>query len=140
MSIQSETEQFKLVGSASNNLDVFGNLHLSKVYSMLNETGVFFPVSKYTFSDDEIEKIYDVEITELSFPKKPGTVSIIPNNSNTNNNTAEELTMLRTRLEETLTSDVELLAAKDTIVQLRIQLGEGSVADDFSSEFPYLPK
>lgn len=141
MSIQAELAQFKLSGLYSNNIDSSGNLHFARIPSELNENGPFFPIATYIFDNDEITALYNPEISELSL----NTTKL---NSNTSINVAQgenvsmaaELQLLKNKLDDNVANNVNTVAAKDTIIQLRMQLGEGTSPENFNDEFPYLPK
>lgn len=142
MSIQSELAQFKLAGLYSNNIDSSGNLHFARIPSELNENGPFFPVATYVFDNTEITTLYNVTISELTFNNNLQLNNALPTSgvNEADVNLAAELQSLKDKLNDNVASNIDTVAAKDTIIQLRIQLGEGTSSENFQDEFPYLPK
>jgi len=65
MSIQSQINDFLLTGQFTNNIDEFGNVNLYVSSSEANEQYIVFPLINFNYKKDEIENLYDVNITEI---------------------------------------------------------------------------
>jgi hypothetical protein len=83
-----------------------------------------------------------VTISELTLNNSAQSSNVQPASviNDANVNLAAELQSLKDKLDDNVASNIDTIAAKDTIIQLRIQLGEGTSAENFQDEFPYLPK
>lgn len=142
-----EVSTFKEFGTFTNNIDSFGNVQL--VYSVAqsvngNVNYVKVPLKTFQYNQNKIIDSNTADFTELS------TVTI-----EQNRNTTEILQQYNTLLEEnrilnqTVNDLVEkyensddkqvIDALKNTIIDLRIQLGQGNVPSDFGDDFPFLP-
>ena len=142
-----EVYEFNNTGKFVNNVDDYGNLQL--VFSVAQSTNgnvnyVKVPLKTLVYNDDKILDANNLEFTELQTSQKEE-----------NRNVNEVITQYNTLLEEnrilneTVNSLVEkyensddkqvISALKNTIIDLRIQLGQGNVPSDFGDDFPFLP-
>lgn len=142
-----EVSNFKNFGTFINNTDSFGNLQL--VYSVAqsveaNVNYVKIPLKTFQYNQNKIIDSNTPDFTELT------TAEI-----EQKRDTAEILKQYNTLLEEnrilneTVNDLVEkyennddksvINALKNTIIDLRIKLGQGNVPSDFSDDFPFLP-
>ena len=142
-----EVDNFKSFGTFTNNTDSFGNLQL--VYSVAqsvngNVSYVKIPLKTFVYNEDKIIDSNTSDFTELQTPE-------IQQKRNVNEILQQynELLAENRILNETVNSLVEkyennddkqvINAQKNTILNLRIQLGQGNVPSDFSDDFPFLP-
>lgn len=142
-----EVDNFKSFGTFTNNTDSFGNLQL--VYSVAqsvngNVSYVKIPLKTFVYNEDKIVDSNTSDFTELQTPE-------IQQKRNVNEILQQynELLAENRILNETVNSLVEkyennddkqvINAQKNTILNLRIQLGQGNVPSDFSDDFPFLP-
>ncbi len=138
-----ETNQFLLTGEFTNNLDNFGNINLFSVPSDINEEYISFKLLNNLYDNKKIEELYDVNMEEISTPTLSESIEV-ESNKDTISRLNIEVAALNDQLNAVInsskikTTDDDVAAAKNLIIQLRIQLGEGKVESDFSSEFPYL--
>jgi hypothetical protein len=142
-----EVDNFKSFGTFTNNTDSFGNLQL--VYSVAqsvnaNVSYVKIPLKTFVYNENKILDSNTSDFTELQTPE-------IQQKRNVNEILQQynELLAENRILNETVNSLVEkyennddkqvINAQKTTILNLRIQLGQGNVPSDFSDDFPFLP-
>jgi len=142
-----EVDNFKSFGTFTNNTDSFGNLQL--VYSVAQSVNgtvsyVKIPLKTFVYNENKILDSNTSDFTELQTPE-------IQQKRNVNEILQQynELLAENRILNETVNSLVEkyennddkqvINAQKTTILNLRIQLGQGNVPSDFSDDFPFLP-
>jgi len=142
-----EVAAFKSFGTFTNNTDTFGNLQL--VYSVAqsvngNVNYVKVPLKTFVYNENKIVDSNSSDFTELQTPETQQKQNI-----NEVLQQYNELLAENRILNETVNSLVEkyennddkqvIDAQKSTIINLRIQLGQGKVPSDFSDDFPFLP-
>ena len=142
-----EVAAFKSFGTFTNNTDSFGNLQL--VYSVAqsvngNVNYVKVPLKTFVYNENKIVDSNSSDFTELQTPETQQKQNI-----NEVLQQYNELLAENRILNETVNSLVEkyennddkqvIDAQKNTIINLRIQLGQGKVPSDFSDDFPFLP-
>ena len=142
-----EVSAFKNFGTFTNNTDSFGNLQL--VYSVAqsvngNVNYVKVPLKTFVYNENKIVDSNSSDFTELQTPETQQKQNI-----NEVLQQYNELLAENRILNETVNSLVEkyennddkqvIDAQKSTIINLRIQLGQGKVPSDFSDDFPFLP-
>jgi hypothetical protein len=142
-----EVAAFKSFGTFTNNTDTFGNLQL--VYSVAqsvngNVNYVKVPLKTFVYNENKIVDSNSSDFTELQTPETQQKQNI-----NEVLQQYNELLAENRILNETVNSLVEkyennddkqvIDAQKNTIINLRIQLGQGKVPSDFSDDFPFLP-
>jgi hypothetical protein len=142
-----EVSAFKNFGTFTNNTDSFGNLQL--VYSVAqsvngNVNYVKVPLKTFVYNENKIVDSNSSDFTELQTPETQQKQNI-----NEVLQQYNELLAENRILNETVNSLVEkyennddkqvIDAQKNTIINLRIQLGQGKVPSDFSDDFPFLP-
>jgi len=144
-SFDAEVKSFLVQGTFTNNLDDVGNINLFTEPVDANQRYVAVPLLNYIYKNDQIESLYDVNITEFTIPSTNSTLNVI-SATDTIDNLSSENASLKDQLNAVLAAstskftDNDISAAKDVIVKLRIQLGEGKTNADFSDTFPYLKK
>ena len=143
-----DIETFKNVGSFSNNIDEFGNIQL--VFSSDQSTSgslnyVKIPLKTFEYNDEKIKDANNIEFTELQsvqVEEKRNIDEILQQY----NNVVEENKILNNTINDLISKyedndDKQTIEAlKNTIINLRIQLGQGRLISDFKEVFPYLPK
>lgn len=142
-----EVDSFKNVGTFSNNVDSFGNYQLvfSVAQSMNgNLNYVKVPLKTIVYNDNKILDSNSTDFTELQtlqVEEKRNTVVLLEQY----NTLLEENRILNQTVNDLVekyenNDDKQVInAQKDTIINLRIQLGQGKVPSDFSDDFPFLP-
>jgi hypothetical protein len=144
-SFDAEVKSFLVQGTFTNNLDDVGNINLFTEPVDANQRYVAVPLLNYIYKNDQIESLYDINITEFTIPSTNSTLNVI-SATDTIDNLSSENASLKDQLNAVLAAstskftDNDISAAKDVIVKLRIQLGEGKTNADFSDTFPYLKK
>jgi hypothetical protein len=143
-SFDAEINTFLVEGTFTNNLDNVGNINLFTEPVVANQRYVAVPILNYVYKNDQIESLYDVTITEFEIPSKSLNNNTLISNKETIDQLSSENASLKDQLNAVIAAstpqftDADVSAAKDIIIQLRIQLGEGKFVSDFSDEFPYL--
>jgi hypothetical protein len=142
-----EVDSFKNLGNFSNNVDSFGNYQLvfSVAQSMNgNLNYVKVPLKTIVYNNDKILDSNSTEFTELQtlqVEEKRNTAAVLEQY----NNLLEENRILNQTVNGLIekyenNDDKQVInAQKDTIIALRIQLGQGKVPSDFGDDFPFLP-
>ena len=139
---ETEINMFIVDGKFSNNIDNFGNINLSAHdTSNVNSHYIAMDLKNYAYDSSKIETLYDINITELlPLTEAPVSVSSIGNSAELieeNKQLKENLNLL---IEKSNASSnyADSLAARQTIISLRIALGQGNTESDFSDVFPYI--
>lgn len=142
-----EVNEFKNLGDFENNLDSFGNFQL--VFSVAQSTEgktnyVKVPIKTITYNNDKILETNSNEFVELQttqIEEKRNVNDIL----NQYNSLLEENRILNQTVNDLVEkyenddSKQVIAALKDTIITLRIELGQGNVPSDFGDDFPFLP-
>lgn len=142
----SQIEEVMLSGSISSKYDENGNLMISSNETELSSSVISVNLYSPRFSSDYISKISDTNFSEFfsTSNSTEGTSSNLSSESNplyqNQLEVNKELQSKINELELKLNDPEKIsdqLTIKDTIIQLRIQNGEGTVESDFHDEFPY---
>lgn len=139
--LQSYTQAFLLNGKFSNNLDNFGNINLNVSASSANQIFIAYDLRDNNYDTGSIVNLYDTSITNNT--QQVATTQVTQDLVNSYNQLVTDNESLKIQLDtaskaaDQNPSQAEIQAQKDIIIQLRIQLGQGTQASDFSSEFPY---
>lgn len=139
--------KFTSMGLFANNFDSYGNNQL--VYSDSQSTSgsvnyTKIPLMSFVYNEEKILDSNSVEFMELQTLNKPETQDINQVLTEYNNILAENRILnqtvndLITKYEENDDKQV-INAQKNTIIKLRIELGQGNVPSDFGDDFPFLP-
>jgi hypothetical protein len=143
----SDVQKFKGMGTFDNNLDSFGNIQL--VYNVSQSIEgkynyVKIPLKSFIYNTQKIIDTNNVEFVELQtdqIEEKRNLNDVITEYNNLieeNNILNETVNSLIEKYEDN--DDKQMLSAmRDEIINLRIQLGQGTTTTDFTSEFPFLP-
>jgi hypothetical protein len=142
-----EVSAFKNFGTFTNNTDSFGNLQL--VYSVAqsvngNVNYVKVPLKTFVYNENKIVDSNSSDFTELQTPETQQKQNINDVLQQYNELLAENRILNQTvneLVEKYENNDDKQVidAQKNTILNLRIQLGQGKVPSDFSDDFPFLP-
>jgi hypothetical protein len=142
-----EVSAFKNFGTFTNNTDSFGNLQL--VYSVAqsvngNVNYVKVPLKTFVYNENKIVDSNSSDFTELQTPETQQKQNINDVLQQYNELLAENRILNQTvneLVEKYENNDDKQVidAQKNTIINLRIQLGQGKVPSDFSDDFPFLP-
>ena len=142
-----EVSSFKNFGTFTNNTDSFGNLQL--VYSVAqsvngNVNYVKVPLKTFVYNENKIVDSNSSDFTELQTPETQQKQNINDVLQQYNELLAENRILNQTvneLVEKYENNDDKQVidAQKNTIINLRIQLGQGKVPSDFSDDFPFLP-
>lgn len=141
-----QIKNFVSYGTYNYALDEVGNEVLNPSSSIFQQVYFALPLENYVYDDSKILSFYDPTFTEFVPPTTTGSTSTLPQEvlDQINTITAENL-QLQSQLEALVASAeqnpaiAEQQSIKDTILSLRIQLGQGQTSADFSNEYPYLP-
>ena len=143
MSIQSQINDFFTTGQFNNNIDEFGNVNLYISSSNVNEQYIAFPLINFNYKKDEIENLYDVNISEIQTETPVEKQILNQTFLNEYNKVLSENQDLKEKLNDLVdeiqsdSSKSQLSAARDLIVELRIKLKQGNKPEDFSDKFPF---
>jgi type I restriction-modification system DNA methylase subunit len=140
---QTYINNFLFTQQFSNNLDNLGNINLSTSSSKESEIFIAFNLNDYNYDNDAITNLYDTTITTNNVINNNEIITISQDLQNSYDNAIAENQALQNSLGDLIAvveanpAQAEAMASRDTIIALRIQLGEGASAADFSAEFPY---
>lgn len=143
MSIQSQINDFLISGQFTNNIDEFGNVNLYISSSNANEQYIVFPLMNFNYKKDEIENLYDVNLTEIQTETSIEKQVLNQTFLTEYNKVLSENQDLKQKLNDLVdeiqsdSSKSQLSAARNLIVELRIKLKQGNKPEDFSEEFPF---
>lgn len=137
-------KKFMVTGEFINNIDSSGNLLLSTNASDANKMYFSYFLRYNSFDFDKIKELYDVTITEF----KQNEIAVTSNKSDESDVVIlkQENFVLKSQLADLIETTnanstlADSMAAKNTIIKLRIQLNEGKSEKDFSDDFPYTKK
>jgi hypothetical protein len=141
--LQTYINTFLVTRQFDNNLDDMGNVNLNSSGSSANQIFIAFDLTNNNYDTTKIENLYDVNITTVNTQNNNEIVAINQEMQTSYNNAIAENQALRDSLADLVNvveanpSQAESMAQKDLIINLRIQLGQGKTAADFSSDFPY---
>ena len=141
----SEVENMRLQGGLVSTYDENGNLMISSNETNLSSSVITVSLYSPRFSTESILKLSDRSFTELVGESTNSTQSLetVSDVKVLYENQVEINTELQSKIDD-LTMKLndpekisDQLTIKDTIIQLRIENGEGATEEDFHSEFPY---
>ena len=134
---------FLFTSQFTNNLDDMGNIILNVSASAANEIFIAVNLNDNNYNNQTIGNLYDVSITTVNVDNNNENLISMEDLKNSYNYVVTENETLRTKLDELISqidsnsSQAEIVALKNLILTLRIQLGEGKAESDFGLEFPY---
>ncbi|HOS15957.1 MAG TPA: hypothetical protein PKX15_02925 [Bacteroidales bacterium] len=139
--------EFKKNGTYTYKFDNSGNAIFNEKSSKFSHVYLSIPLSNPVMDENKINKFYNVEFEEFipvtsSIKEESIAMSVFTQQMEI---LKEENESLKTKLDsailasESNRSVADQMAIKQTILGLRIALGEGRVESDFSEDFPYTP-
>lgn len=146
--LQTYIKKFLVSGDFANNLDDMNNIHLNVNENInLNGSDIFMSVNllENKYDTSKITNLYDVNINTTNISNNNEVVTINDQLQDSYNNVIAENQALKDSLADMVNiiesnpAQAEVMASKDTIINLRIKLGEGKSPEDFESVFPYSP-
>ena len=141
-----QIRNFKNNGTYDYLFDSVGNEILNPSSSIFQQNYISFPTVNYDYDNLKIASFYNPTFTEFIPQQSTSSVSTISQAiadhidsiTQQNETLQNQLDTLISRSETNSTSaDIQMI--KDIILTLRIQLGQGTSAIDFYTDFPYLP-
>ena len=142
-----EVYSYKNFGNFTNNIDSFGNVQL--VFSVAqsingNVNYIKVPLKTFVYNENKIVDANTTEFTELQNVQREENRTVDEILTQYNNLLAENRILNQTvnvLVEKYENNDDKQVinALKTTIINLRIDLGQGAVPSDFSDDFPFLP-
>ena len=126
-----------------NNFDGFGNIVLNSSASSASQEYMEVSLYQYLYDVTSIENLYDVSIDIPVLNSQQENII--------NTDTLQDLYDIAVAKNQSLSASLsqavaaadanssqsDLTERRDLIIQLRIQLGEGTNASDFSTTYPY---
>lgn len=143
MDFSKEISDFQKNGTYVYQFDEGGNLVFNTSSADFNQHYVSVPIANYRYDNTKIKSFYDLGFKEFVPTTTEVTVETVVSQDVVdlkaeNQSLQDKLTAL-TVLADANQTQAQILATKQVIVGLRIQLGQGASERDFSTEFPYLP-
>ena len=138
---------FKNYGVYNYLFDEAGNEILNASSSIFQQHFVSFPLITMNYDDSKIRSFYNVVLTEFVPPQPTvNNISSLPQKvidqisemTQTNKILSNQLDDMIAK-SELVSKNANVQLMKDTILSLRIKLGQGTTNRDFLNEFPYLP-
>ena len=140
----SSVEDMRLSGGLSATFDGFGNVLIYSNETCLSASVITVDLYNPRFSTEAIMKNVKTEFSEFfntaqtntQVSSQADTQVLYTNQVAINKDLQSKLDSLTIELNnpDKLSTDMQI---KDIITELRIKLGQGSVAEDFSTVFPY---
>lgn len=128
--------------------DTVGNEILNQSSSVFQQVYFSLPLGNYVYNNSKITSFYDSTFTEFIPTSSTSSISssMFPQDAIDQINTITyKNTQLQKQLETLIASSemnsgsADIQSIKNIIINLRIQLGQGSVLTDFEDKYPYLP-
>ncbi len=143
MDFSKEISDFQKNGTYVYEFDEGGNLVFDSSSLDFNQHYISLPLVNYKYDFVKVESFYDLTFKEF-FPTKTEVVvstTISPEieQLTTENQQLKDQLAALTALADSNQTQADILATKQVILNLRIQLGQGTSEIDFSDVFPYLP-
>ena len=142
-----QIKNFTSFGTYNYMFDSVGNEILNPSSSVFQQVYFALPLRNQTYNDSKILAFNDPTFTEfVPVITSSASASVFPQEAidQINQITAENLA-LQSQLDAVVvastqnSSSAEAQSIKDTILTLRMQLGQGQTMADFESTYPYLP-
>jgi len=142
-----QIDNFKNNGTYDYNFDAAGNEILNPSSSVFQMVYFPLPLRNFVYDNSKIVTFYNSTFTEfLSSSVESSSVSIFPQDAiDQINAITYKNTQLQNQLEtlisnsEMNSNSADIQSIKNTIINLRIQLGQGLILSDFQDVYPYLP-
>ena len=141
-----EITNFKKYGTYNYVFDEVGNEIVNPSSSVFQEVYFSLPLSNYNYNDSKILSFYNPDFTEFVPTTPTSSLPIFPQEviDQINAVTYQNI-QLQNQLDNLIansefdTGSADVQVVKDVIVNLRIQLNQGTSASDFENVFPYSP-
>ena len=127
--------------------DNVGNEILNPSSSIFQQVYFALPLNDYYYNENKVLSFYTPTFTEFVPVATTSTSSVV--SSEATNDLIASITLQNTQLQDQLnnliassqinSSSAYMQAVENIIVNLRIQLGQGSTPSDFDNVFPYNP-
>jgi hypothetical protein len=135
-------------GTYNYQFDSVGNEILNQSSSIFQQVYFTLPLGNFVYNNSKALSFYNPTFTE--FVPVPATGSSISSSFpqaaiDQINKITYQNTQLQSQLNAVVasssmnSSSADMQSIENTIINLRIQLGQGSVPNDFQSVYPYLP-
>jgi len=141
-----EIDQFQKDGTYTYKFDSAGNLYFNSSSADFSQVYLSLPLTNVIYNNAKIEKFYDPEFKEFTPTPTTTASAVTVNELQTQLGVVQqENVSLKSQLdnliaENQVTSNAsDSQAVKQIILDLRIALGQGRVASNFSDTFPYVP-
>ena len=140
-----DISNFQRYGAYTYKFDSVGNMTFDSSSANFNQVYLAFPLQNVLLKDSKVQTFYNTSFEEF-VPEvvAPPTVS--------NENLQQQLDQiqsendtLKSQLDslivqsESSGSNIDQIASKQVVLELRKALGQGRVESDFSEDFPYTP-
>src|SRR5208283_5036386 len=128
--------------------DSVGNEILNQSSSIFQQVYFTIPLGNFVYNNSKVLSFYNPSFTEFVPVSSTGS-SVSSSFPQAAIDQINQITYQNTQLQNQLTavvasssmnsSSADMQSIENTIINLRIQLGQGSVLNDFQSIYPYLP-
>jgi|SRR5579862_8513752 len=129
--------------------DSVGNEILNPSSSVFQQVYFAIPLGNYVYNESKISSFYDSTFTEFiptTLSAVSASMSVFPQDAiDQINAITYQNVQLQGQLQDLISASTQdsgsadAQSIKNTIIALRIQLGQGSTASDFETDYPYLP-
>lgn len=144
---EQDITNFRRQGIYNYQFDVAGNEILNPSASAYQQIFFAIPLSNANYDQTRILSYYDPTFTEFVRPVT-SSVEVVVSTQELQDQlllAQDQNQVLTAQLSELITANEQVSSPatdqliKDTIIGLRVSLGQGKLESDFTSEFPYFP-
>lgn len=142
---EKEIDTFKKYGDYSYVFDITGNSIFNSNSENFNQVFISFPIRNINYIKDKIHMIYNTEFEEFVPRLNIDSTSIVDSLKERLNVVEEENVTLNAKIDSIIlqgdsgVTEIDQMATKQVILELRKLIGQGRVDSDFSTSFPYTP-
>lgn len=126
--------------------DSVGNEIVNPSSSVFQQVYFALPLGNYDYNESKISSFYNSTFTEFIPTTFTSSASPFPQDAIDQINTITyKNTQLQNQLQDLISTSTmnsgsaDAQSIEDTIINLRVQLGQGSTISDFEPTYPYLP-
>lgn len=138
---------FTNYGTYNYKFDEVGNEILNASSSVFQQVYFSLPISNVIYDDNRISAFYDTTFTEfVPAPPTSSAASVFPQEAiDEINAITYQNVQLQGQLDSLIasstsdSSSADIQSIRNTIINLRTQLGQGVADSDFQTVYPYLP-
>lgn len=142
-----QVKNFTNYGIYNYKFDDVGNEILNPQSTVFQQVYLAMPITNVVYNNNRVLSFYDPTFTEfIPAPPTSSAASVFPQEAiDQINAITYQNVQLQGQLESLIagitadSSSADIQSIKNTIINLRTQLGQGSFETDFQSEYPYLP-